>query len=125
MLVTSIFSNSHNVVYPIKDRNHHLSFIYSVVCKCFPFGHVQNFVVCYRVKAKFVISKCFQFSQIQNIVVWLPFPKPQILDSSELKEFADDSFNFEGNGRKFSKRVKNTVGKEEIVQTERVCTRQF
>ena len=35
----------------------------------------------------------------------LPFPKPQILDSSKLKEFADDNFKFDENGRKISKRV--------------------
>ena len=31
-----------------------------------------------------------------------------------MKEFADDNFKFDENGRKFSKRVENTVGKEEI-----------
>ena len=36
------------------------------------------------------------------------------LDSSKLKEFADDNFNFDENSRKFSKRVENTVGKGEI-----------
>ena len=40
-----------------------------------------------------------------------PFPKRQILDSSKLKEFADDNFKFHENGRKSSKRVENTVGK--------------
>ena len=39
------------------------------------------------------------------------FPKRQILDSSKLKEFADDNFKFDENGRKLSKRVKNTAGK--------------
>ena len=34
--------------------------------------------------------------------------------SSKLKEFADDNFKFYKNGRKFSKRVENTVGKGEI-----------
>ena len=38
-----------------------------------------------------------------------PFPKRQILDSSKLKDFADDNFNLDENGRKFSKRVENTV----------------
>ena len=42
------------------------------------------------------------------------FPKRQILDSSELKEFADDNFKVDENGRKFSERVENTVGKGEI-----------
>ena len=47
-----------------------------------------------------------------------PFPKRQILDSSKLKEFADDNFKFDENGRKFSKRVENTVEKGEIARYE-------
>ena len=43
-----------------------------------------------------------------------PFPKRQILDSSKLKEVADDNFKFDEHGRKFSKQVENTVGKGEI-----------
>ena len=45
-----------------------------------------------------------------------PFPKRQILDSSKLKEFADDNFKFDENGRQFSKRLENTVGKGEIAR---------
>ena len=41
-----------------------------------------------------------------------------ILDSSNLKEFADDKFEFDENTRKFSKRVENTVGKGEISRYE-------
>ena len=41
-----------------------------------------------------------------------------ILDSSKLKEFADNSFKFDENGRKFSKREENTVGKGEIALYE-------
>ena len=40
MLVTSIFSFSHNVLYSIKNRNH-----YFVICNCFQFGLVKNFAV--------------------------------------------------------------------------------
>ena len=40
--------------------------------------------------------------------------KQQILDSSKLKEFADNNFRYDGSGRKFSKRVENTMGKGEI-----------
>ena len=43
MLVTSIFSFSHNVLNPIKEIHVyvfiHWSFIYIVVCKCFEFEH--------------------------------------------------------------------------------------
>ena len=38
----------------------------------------------------------------------------KILDSSKLKEFTDDNFKFDENGRKFSKWVENTEGKGEI-----------
>ena len=41
-----------------------------------------------------------------------------ILDSSNLKEFADDNFKFDENGRKLSKRVENTAGKGEIARYE-------
>ena len=35
-----------------------------------------------------------------------------------MKEFADDNFKFDENGRKFSKQVENTAGKREIVRYE-------
>ena len=44
----------------------------------------------------------------------LPITRRQILDSSRLKEFADDNFKFDKNGRKLSERVENNVGKGEI-----------
>ena len=36
----------------------------------------------------------------------------------QLKEFADDNFKFDKNGRKSSKQVENTVGKGEIARYE-------
>ena len=42
----------------------------------------------------------------------------QILDSSKLKEFADDNFKFDENWTKLSKRLENTVGKGEITRYE-------
>ena len=36
----------------------------------------------------------------------------------KLREFADDNFKFDENGKKFSKRVENTVGKGEIARYE-------
>ena len=47
-----------------------------------------------------------------------PFPKQQILDSSKDKDFADGNLKFDENRAKFSKRVKNTVGKGEIARQE-------
>ena len=47
-----------------------------------------------------------------------PITRRQILDSSNLKEFADDNFKFDKNGRKLSKWVENTVGKGEIARYE-------
>ena len=46
------------------------------------------------------------------------FPKRHILDSSKLKEFADDIFIFNDNLRKFSKLIENIVGKREIARYE-------
>ena len=50
--------------------------------------------------------------------MFYPFLKRQILDSSKLKEYADNNFKFDENGRKFSYRVENTVGKGEIARYE-------
>ena len=47
--------------------------------------------------------------RIAQVKMAKPFPKRQILDTSKLKEFADDNFKFDENGREFSKRVENTV----------------
>ena len=47
-----------------------------------------------------------------------PFPNDKFLDSSKLDEFADDNFELDENGREFSKRVENTVGKGEIARYE-------
>ena len=47
-----------------------------------------------------------------------PITRRQILNSSKLKEFADDNFKFDENGRKLSKQVENTVGKGEIARYE-------
>ena len=46
-----------------------------------------------------------------------PFPI-HVLDSFKLKEFADKNVEFVENGRKFSKRVGNIVGKGEIARYE-------
>ena len=43
-----------------------------------------------------------------------------MLDSSKLKEFADNFFKFDENGRKFSKPLKNTVQKGEFA-----CYKKF
>ena len=55
---------------------------------------------------------------VKENTVSLPFPKRQILDTSKLKEFADDNTEFKEMERNFSKRVENTVGKGEIARFE-------
>ena len=44
------------------------------------------------------------------------FPKHPILDPTKLKEFADDNFEFDENGRELSESVEKTVGKGEIAR---------
>ena len=73
-------------------------------------------------------TKAFFFEVIktQNCVVkHYSIPKRQILDSSKLKEFADDNFRFDKNGRKFSKRVENTVVKGGIARYEQFLLLPF
>ena len=41
-----------------------------------------------------------------------------MIDSSKLKDFADDNFKFDENSRKLSKPVENTLGKGEIARYE-------
>ena len=43
-----------------------------------------------------------------------------ILQSSKLKEFADDNLEFDESGGKFSKLLENTVGKGEIARYEQL-----
>ena len=47
-----------------------------------------------------------------------PFPKRQILDTSKLKEFADNDFKFDEDGTQVFKWVENTVEKGEIARYE-------
>ena len=47
-----------------------------------------------------------------------PFPQRPILDSSKPKEFADEKFVFDEDGRQVSKWVENTMGKGEIARHE-------
>ena len=46
------------------------------------------------------------------------FPKPQVLDSSKLKGFADDNLTIDENDRKDLQINENTVGKGEIARYE-------
>ena len=61
-----------------------------------------------------ILSQTTNFRLFQT----LPFTKRHILDSSKLKEFADDNLKFDEDGRKFSEQVENTLGKGEIARYE-------
>ena len=61
---------------------------------------------------------CVYFNIFTDFTLVNPFPNDKILDSSKLKEFADNNFKFDKNRRKFSKMVENTVGKREIARYE-------
>ena len=51
---------------------------------------------------------------LQRLEAKICFPKQHNSDSSKLKELVDDNFKFDENGKTFSKRVENTVGKGEM-----------
>ena len=63
-----------------------------------------------------LIPTSLQLAQV--LTALLPITRRQILDSSKLKEFADDNFKLDENGRKLSKQIENTVGKGEIARYE-------
>ena len=69
-----------------------------------------------------VISKDLQIRKNQGLVgkglKAINLSQRQISNTSKLKEFADDNFKIDENGRKFSKWVENTVGKREIAHYE-------
>ena len=96
LLVTSYFSFSHSDFYP--------------------FGKLLATFINFEI----VVCKLFQFGRLWNLLFGKEVTKRQILDSSKLKEFADEYFKFEENGRKLTKLVENTVGKGEID-----CNEQF
>ena len=58
------------------------------------------------------------FVSKQSSFTFNSFPNAQILDASILKEFADDNFKFDENGKKFSKWAENTVKKGETARYE-------
>ena len=61
---------------------------------------------------------CSLLSGKMGFMDLLLITRRQILDSSKMKEFADDNFKFDKNGRKLSKWVENTVGKGEMAHYE-------
>ena len=56
-----------------------------------------------------------QFKKKPIQIQFNPFPNDKF-NSSKPKEFADDNFKFDENGRKFQKRGENIVGKGEIAR---------
>ena len=78
----------------------------------FPTGGFEEFCGKFIARSLLIILK-YRFGTYFN-----PLPDDKILDWSKLKEFADDNFKFDENGRKLSKRVENTVGKGEIARDE-------
>ena len=102
MLLTSIFSFSHNVFYSIKDRNHHLTYIYFVICKCFQFDDVLDFVTESGLNASLwcIIrtKKSKDNGSIFYIIHFNPLPDMAILGSSHSTENKDMTSKIWTNG---------------------------
>ena len=56
--------------------------------------------------------------EVEVAVYSKPITRRHILDSSKLKDFADDNLKFEENGIKLFKLIENTLGKGEIARYE-------
>ena len=65
-----------------------------------------------------IFLECFQkpfaVQLFELLKIYEPFLQWQIPDPSKLEDFADANFKFDENGRKFCKRVENTVWKRII-----------
>ena len=61
-----------------------------------------------------MLSTLFDKMYYKHLRRTLTFPNGKNLDSSKLKEFADDNSKLDENSREFSKLVENTVGKGEV-----------
>ena len=121
MLETSIFYISHHVLKgPLSYKSLKVWFVVISLIQLKTlksvFHRIENIVEKTDNAANLhilLLPQCFQKPSFSKF-----FPKQQNLDSSKLKEFANDNFKFDKNGRKFSKRVENTVGKGEIAHYE-------
>ena len=67
----------------------------------------------------------YGFQNILALLFCLTLSQMTILDSSKLEEFADNSFKFDENGRKFFTWVENTAGKGEIAPFPTVFSKDF
>ena len=89
-------------------HNHQVMSPYKVMSEC-PSPRVARHIILSTVEPVLF----FHFWKVQ-----LTLSQTTILDSSKLKEVADDNFKFIKNSRKFSKWVENNVGKGEIAHNE-------
>ena len=83
-----------------KNNQHYNSFLSQIYM--LGSSEIKLFVVIAYIKTVYLPS-------IKIYHLFYPFPKWQILDSSNLKKFEDNKFGFDENGREFSDRVENTL----------------
>ena len=79
-----------------------------VINSIFPFSH--------NVFKRFLSHACYKSALCGKGLI-KTFTKRQILDSSKLKEFADNNFKVDENGRKFSKWIETLWEKEKLLIT--------
>ena len=87
----------------------------------YPTLSFDPYLICFMTRLQFcslIYSRHGRVTCCQHYNFVQPITRRDILDSSKLKEFADDNFKFDENGKKLSKRVENTVGKGETARYE-------
>ena len=119
MLQTSIFSFSHNVFYPSQNK---FQFFFCLIlfCRLQILSISTSLKICRLVNTGKKIQVRLDYRTLRLIFERrkYPFHSRPILDSSKLKEFADDNSVFDEDGRKISKQVESNVGKGEIARYE-------
>ena len=105
ILITN-FANQHNIAGCVN--------IIIILCQTIASGEVLTV----RVYVMQNNLHCEMQPRLMSEKIILTLSQTTTLVSFALKEFAGDNFEFDKNGRKFSKRVENTVGKGEIARYE-------
>ena len=117
MLVTSIFSFSHNVFYHSQNKFQFLRYFHVVVCKCFQFGQVPYFVIWYLTLSQ--TSPGFYMSAV--LVFWKHCGKRRNSSSRAISPFPTMFFTRLENFLPFLSNLKLSSAKSFSLEESKIC----
>ena len=113
-MVLCILESTENIVGKGENAGYQHFLLFPQCFQKFSFPSLKFGISGLRLKLILQGNSCTKESKLAD----KPITRQQLLDYSKLKEFADDNFKFDENGRKLSKWVENIVGKGEIARYE-------